>query len=63
VTHEQSANANLRESLAMPTTEQYPERESLEMRALVYALLALVDEVGRIHTLIDENVRNFGRAR
>lgn len=46
--------------MGMDFSDSYGERQSLETRAVVYALLAVADEIGRLVSFLDENAERFG---
>jgi hypothetical protein len=51
----------MRETLGMDRSPDESEKASLERRALVWAVLALVNELQELRSLIDNNIANFGR--
>lgn len=62
MTDERNARENLRDSLSMDRSPGESEKESLERRALVWALLAVNTTLQELHSLIDQNISNFGRS-
>jgi hypothetical protein len=61
VTDEQNARENMEVSLSLNRDLGESEKTSLERRALVWAVLGLVNELQDLRGLIDNNIANFGR--
>lgn len=60
---ETTARTNLRDALAIDRTPVFDERYSLELRALVYAVLALNNTMADIAQRLDEVQSVIARAK